>query len=89
MSAKCGSCGAEITWGKTANNKACPMNPDGTSHFTTCPNAASHSKGRSVGDRLDKLEKEWAELAKREKDLEARFDSMKKWLRENVQGARG
>lgn len=37
---KCRSCGAEIVWDKhPKTGKPHPFNPDGTSHFATCPDA--------------------------------------------------
>ena len=35
----CLSCGAEIYWAVTRKGKATPVNPDGVSHFETCPHA--------------------------------------------------
>lgn len=40
----CGSigrpgCGAMIYWAVSKNGARLPLNPDGTSHFATCPNA--------------------------------------------------
>lgn len=40
----CRSCGADIHWIETASGKRMPVNPDGTSHFATCPNADQHRK---------------------------------------------
>jgi hypothetical protein len=40
----CRSCGAPLIWGETAAGKKCPFNPDGTSHFATCPDARSWSR---------------------------------------------
>jgi hypothetical protein len=42
--AACKSCGAGIHWIKTAKGKNMPVDPDGTSHFATCPNADQHRK---------------------------------------------
>lgn len=53
--AACRSCAAKILWAfmplKEAESykplmdyKAHPFNPDGTSHFSTCPNAEKHRK---------------------------------------------
>jgi hypothetical protein len=37
---RCRSCGAPIAWAKySVDGKAAPFNPDGTSHFATCPQA--------------------------------------------------
>jgi hypothetical protein len=38
-SARCRSCGALIVWCKTRAGKRSPTNPDGTSHFSDCPQA--------------------------------------------------
>lgn len=51
----CRSCGAQVVWFKTKNNKNIPVNaetveagdeelelPRHVSHFATCPNAAQH-----------------------------------------------
>jgi hypothetical protein len=43
---ECRSCRAEIFWILTAAGKRMPVNPDGVSHFATCPNADQHRKGR-------------------------------------------
>lgn len=40
----CSSCKAPIYWVLTEKRSACPVDPDGASHFTTCPNANQHSK---------------------------------------------
>lgn len=40
---KCRSCKADIYWGLTDNNKNVPLNLDGTSHYTTCPDAKKWS----------------------------------------------
>jgi hypothetical protein len=47
----CRSCGASIYWILTASGKRMPVDPDGTSHFATCPNAAHHRKPRLGGQR--------------------------------------
>lgn len=43
---KCRSCAAAIFWIVTAHGKHMPVDPDGTSHFATCPNAAKHRRAR-------------------------------------------
>lgn len=41
----CRSCGARMLFViREATGKRVPLNPDGTSHFTTCPQAASWSR---------------------------------------------
>jgi hypothetical protein len=40
----CRSCGAPVMWVETKRGKRAPLNPDGTSHFATCPQAASWRK---------------------------------------------
>lgn len=40
----CRSCGASVMWVLTKRGKRAPLNPDGTSHFATCPQAASWRK---------------------------------------------
>ena len=40
----CRSCGQPIKWVKSKNGKATPMNPWGTTHFQTCPEAEAHRK---------------------------------------------
>jgi len=37
----CRSCSAPIVWIITAKGKRAPMNPDGTSHWSSCPDAAA------------------------------------------------
>lgn len=39
--AACRSCGAAIMWVETKRGKRAPINPDGTSHFASCPQADS------------------------------------------------
>lgn len=48
---KCKSCGAAVYWIKTAGGKNMPVNEKGESHFSDCPNAASHRRPRRVGRR--------------------------------------
>lgn len=40
----CRSCGAPVFWRITARGKATPHNPDGISHFATCPQASTWRK---------------------------------------------
>lgn len=40
----CRSCDATIHWIVTPAGRRMPVNPDGTSHFATCPNAEQHRK---------------------------------------------
>lgn len=42
--AACRACRATIFWIVTGLGKRMPVNPDGTSHFATCPNAADFRK---------------------------------------------
>lgn len=42
----CRSCSAPVFWIVTAAGKRMPVNPDGTSHFSSCPNAAQHRRAR-------------------------------------------
>lgn len=44
QAARCRGCGELITFEKTATGKLMPTNLDGTSHFGTCPKAASFSR---------------------------------------------
>jgi hypothetical protein len=44
---ECRSCGARVTWLKTAKTGSlAPVNPDGTSHFSDCPQAPAWRKPR-------------------------------------------
>lgn len=43
----CTSCASIIFWIVTAAGRKMPIDPDGTSHFATCPNAASHRRART------------------------------------------
>lgn len=45
----CRSCEAPIVWCVTARGKRMPMDPAGTSHFKTCPNAKEHSQSGNTG----------------------------------------
>ena len=40
----CRSCAAPVLWVETVRGKRAPLNADGTSHFATCPQAASWRK---------------------------------------------
>jgi hypothetical protein len=42
----CRSCGARIRWAVTTKGARAPLNPDGTSHFATCPDADRWRKKR-------------------------------------------
>lgn len=35
----CRGCGAAIAWARTPAGKYAPLDPSGTSHFATCPDA--------------------------------------------------
>jgi hypothetical protein len=37
----CRSCNALILWCQTRSGKRAPLNPDGTSHFASCPQAST------------------------------------------------
>ncbi len=37
----CRSCGQQVLWCTTAAGKRAPLNPDGTSHFSNCPQASA------------------------------------------------
>lgn len=43
----CRSCSATIYWIQTDKGRLMPVDPDGTSHFATCPNASEHRKPRA------------------------------------------
>lgn len=38
---QCRSCGKRVLWTVTRAGKRAPLNPDGTSHFSDCPDATS------------------------------------------------
>lgn len=38
------ACCAVINWVKTANGKFTPINPDGSTHWATCPEAKKFKK---------------------------------------------
>jgi len=40
----CKGCGAAILWVTTKNGKAAPYDPDGETHWATCPNAKRFKK---------------------------------------------
>lgn len=40
----CRSCGGRMFWIVTASGRKMPLNPDGTSHFASCPDADAHRK---------------------------------------------
>lgn len=45
---ECRTCKAPIHWIETPRGKRMPVNPDGTSHFSTCAQAAEHRKPKPV-----------------------------------------
>jgi len=45
----CRACNQPIGWQRTAGGKATPVNPDGSAHWQTCPNADSFRKPKPVG----------------------------------------
>ena len=48
---KCRSCGAEIRWARTKNDKAIPIDADyPQSHFASCPNSRQHRRPKQ-GDQ--------------------------------------
>lgn len=52
----CASCKATIYWIVTDAKRRMPVNPDGTSHFATCPNASKHRKrGKQEPEQLELL----------------------------------
>lgn len=87
---ECSSCGAEIYWVTTAKGANMPCDPDGFSHFDTCPDAAKHSgKGKKKATTKRKpteLEDAYLVLAElcdeHEKKLatyEERHQKLRKW----------
>lgn len=46
----CRSCSAEVLWVETQAGRRAPLNRDGTSHFSTCPQA-DEWRNRKVGAR--------------------------------------
>ena len=44
---KCKTCDARIFWVETDAGKRMPVDPDGSSHFATCPDANAHRKPRA------------------------------------------
>lgn len=42
----CRTCRAEVAWCRTPAGKPAPVNPDGVSHFATCPQADQHRRSR-------------------------------------------
>lgn len=47
----CRSCGEGIVWTVTKAGKRMPVNPDGISHFATCPQAAEWRNQNRKGKR--------------------------------------
>lgn len=48
---QCRSCKAPIYWVLTVSGRRMPVNPDGVSHFSTCPNANEH-RGKGASDPM-------------------------------------
>ncbi len=49
--AKCRACAADIRFTETKNGKLMPVNADGTSHFSNCPEATRFRK-RATPDNI-------------------------------------
>jgi hypothetical protein len=47
--AKCSKCHKPIVWVKTASGKSTPQDPDGETHWATCPFADEFRKPRDSG----------------------------------------
>ena len=45
----CKGCGATFYWVQTRSGRAMPVDPDGLSHFATCPAAAKFRKPKKGG----------------------------------------
>ena len=43
----CSTCGDAIVWCLTTKGNRAPFNPDGVSHFATCPQAGDHRRRRT------------------------------------------
>jgi hypothetical protein len=56
MAAKCKSCGALIEWIVTEKGKRSPINLDGVSHWSTCPDAKTWKK-QGVKNDLSKTDR--------------------------------
>lgn len=54
MMPACLSCGARISFQRTAAGKKAPVNRNGTSHFTTCPKA-DRWRGTTRAQRMNEL----------------------------------
>lgn len=52
---RCRSCGAPIVWWVTPSGKLSPHDPDGTSHFATCPHADHHRQKAQVDRAIASL----------------------------------
>jgi len=50
---RCKSCGASIAYKKAGGAPAHPFNLDGTSHFTTCPQARTWRKRKKTKPKID------------------------------------
>jgi len=50
-SAACRSCHALIVWCRTPGGKRAPVDPDGKSHFASCPDAEKWRRPKGVHDR--------------------------------------
>lgn len=48
--AKCRGCSADIQFVETARGKLMPIDPDGTSHFATCPQVTQFRKPAAPDD---------------------------------------
>ena len=51
---ECKSCGRPIYWVKSVHGKPTPMNPWGTTHFQTCPEAKRHRKQKAKAKKEDR-----------------------------------
>jgi hypothetical protein len=52
---RCRGCGAAILWCRTAAGRHAPLDRDGTSHFATCPDAATFRRTVAQKPRSESL----------------------------------
>lgn len=49
----CRACSARISWAETPTGRTAPLDPDGTSHFATCPDAERFRRSRQSRPMID------------------------------------
>lgn len=75
----CRSCSAPIVWIVTASGKRMPVDPDGVSHFETCPNAAQHRRSGAEIPELTSKQRTVLNAVADDRPMTIRTDNRHAW----------